>query len=799
MNFRKPAPPVHRYRCVEPRVGQQILSLREESLDADLREELRDHLEICRHCQGLLELEDALRDGLARGDFGPRATRPIWRRSGALMVAAAVLMLIFSFTMFQPDTSVSDVPSMGFIENVNVVDSTALYYTVGSHGSVYFQDDGVIFDLRSLSQDSLLMKSYRFILDLDHPEYRERGSSLRLRFVGAGTDTRIEGRRSLETRHHFFIGKDPDAWRLDQPAYAELVYRGLWPGVDLVFREESGRITYHLEGESATGMTRPPFVIEGADSLDSSDPEGARVYHTSEGEFVELPPDGDRDDGVFLWMDEAESRSLWDTHSADNRDRLRLSSFIGGYEFKVGTSLALDRHRNIVVGGLVATLGVPGSPGLHDEMVTGQTDAFIAKLSPDGNRLLWCTYLGGEGGIESVGRILVRDDDTIVATGRTNAPDFPTTAGAHDESYSDLEDEARDPGYHDSFIVTLGAEGNTLEYATFLGGSGSDKINDLCVDESGDLYLVGGTSSADFPKTDDAAAAPRSAENRLASSDLFVAKITGDLSTLEWSTVIGGEEQDQGFGIAQRDGAVFIVGMTGSRNFPTTSGSPQPEFGGGRFDCLVASLNANTGALRWSSFLGGEGDWDYAFDVGVDERERVIVTGSAFSADFPVTDGAFDTSYNCTVEKGGNDVFLSVISRDGGELIYSSYLGGGHTDFTQALALGHPGEVYLVGHTASSDFPVTPGSYDVHHNGGNFDAFLVRFDWERGVILDASLLGGSGDDWGWSLALADPDTPVILGQTSSLNFPTTPGAYDRTPNRTLFDIFVAKLVCAPEG
>ncbi len=786
-----------RYRCVEPRLGEQILKYGDDDLDAALREELADHLSICRHCQVLLELDAALREQIDSGVIDGGHRRPAWRAPAALFVAAAAIALFIGLTLFQPNPSISGTPSMGFIANHEQVDGSVRFFTVGSHGSVFFLDDGLIFDLRAMSQDSLLMEEYHYILNLGRAEFRERGSTLHLRFKGVDGEPFPEGRSKLETRHHFFIGNDPSEWHLDKPAFGELVYRELWPGVDLVFRESGGRISYHLEGAGAGAMGKPQFRIEGADSVSVDREGGSTLYHTSIGDFVELSPGDERAEGIFLWSDELQAFHLEESHQADDPSKLLLSTFIGGYEFKAGTCLTQDHEGNIIMGGLIASLGNPGEPGFHDTISTRPTDAFIAKMSSDGRRLLWCAYFGGDGDIEGVTQLLVRDDGGIVALGNTNAEDFPVMAGAFDTSYNSQADELQGYPVMDCFLVTVSSDGGELLYSTFFGGSSRDIAKGLCFDAQGDLYVTGNTLSSNYPRCGEAWGGTHDLPDTL-DSDIYVTKIKDDLSALVWSTSFGGSKQDHGMSIALSEGALFIAGASASSDFPTTPGSPQTQFGGGVFDAVLVSLDADTGARRWSSFLGGEGDWDFAYDVAVDDHEQVFVTGGVFSEDFPVTDDAYDRSYNDNVEKGGNDIFLSVVSHDGSELIYSTYLGGGHTDFAQSLVLGESGEVHLVGHSASTDFPVTAAAYDRGHNGGSFDAFYMRFDWLRGEILDASYLGGVGDDWGWSVYLDRSGSPVILGQTSSLNFPTTSGAYDRIPNRTLFDIFVVRLAGDPD-
>ncbi len=416
------------------------------------------HFSIERSITGqiLLQMDMTLQEEVSKGVLGGGHRRPVWKTPTALFIAAAALVLFIGLTFFQPHPSISGTPSMGFIANHKQVDGSARFFTVGSHGSVFFLDDGLIFDLRTMSQDSLLMKEYSYIMNLGLVEFRDRGSTLYLRFNGIDGEPLPEGRNKLETRHHFFVGNDPSEWHLDRPAFGELVYRELWPGVDLVFQETGGRISYHLEGAGAEAMGKPQFRIEGADSVSVERDGGGTLYHTSVGDFVELPPGGERREGVFLWSDELQAFHLEGSHQADDPSKLLLSSFISGYEFKAGTCLTLDDEDNIIIGGLISSLGNPGKPGFHDTIARRPTDAFIAKVSSDGRKLLWSAYFGGDGDIESVIQLVVRDDGSITALGKTNGADFPVTPGAFDTSYNSRVSEDL-MGYPalDCFLVTL--------------------------------------------------------------------------------------------------------------------------------------------------------------------------------------------------------------------------------------------------------------------------------------------------------------------------------------------------------
>jgi len=345
-----------------------------------------------------------------------------------------------------------------------------------------------------------------------------------------------------------------------------------------------------------------------------------------------------------------------------------------------------------------------------------------------------------------------------------------------------------------------------LIYSTFLGGSSSDHAWAVALDASDNAYVTGNTLSVDFPTT------PGTFDLlNNGGQDVFVVKMNATGTGLVYSTYIGGSGTDFGFSIVVDDlDNVFLAGQTRSPDFPTTPGAfdrlcgtdGNCNFDGARYyyDAFVARLDAAGDSLVYSTFLGGEQS-EGAHSIAVIPTGEAFVTGQTTSPDFPTTAGAFDrmcgTDGNCDYDGTYyyDDAFVTRVDATGGNLTYSTFLGGANHDSGLSVKADSFGNAYLTGDTSSAGFPTTPGAYDVAFNGGLGDAFVTKMNPSGSALVYSTFLGGSGiDDTGESIAIDILGNAFIVGQTYSSDFPTTPGAFDRSQNSpSQYDVFVTKV------
>jgi hypothetical protein len=392
---------------------------------------------------------------------------------------------------------------------------------------------------------------------------------------------------------------------------------------------------------------------------------------------------------------------------------------------------------------------------------------FFGLPMAEGDDLIWSTFLGGAENDKGED-VAVDDAGCVYLVGATRSTNFPVAAGVLDTTYN---------GETDAFVAKVNAAGDSLEYATFLGGSGGDRGFGIAVDETGCAYLTGLTYSANFPVTVGAFDTSHNS-NGSNLSDIFVVKLNQAGDALHYGTFVGGSRDEDGIAVAVDSiGDVYVTGYTRSADFPTTlsafdtTHNSAPNYS----DVFVVKIDPVGSSLIYATFLGG-GASEYAEGIALDNSGSAYVVGDTRSDDFPVTSGAFDTDFN-----GGSDVFVVKFTPAGDSLAYATLIGGVLDDRAYGVAVNDLGNAHVTGYTQSTDFPTTTGAYDRTHNGSR-DIFAVRLD-AMGTLLDwATFLGGASDDRGLGIAVDDSDKILIAGRARSSDFPTTTGAFDRTHN-----------------
>jgi hypothetical protein len=613
---------------------------------------------------------------------------------------------------------------------------------------------------------------------------------LRMKLVGANPAPIVSGIEELPGKSNYFIGNNPKTWQRNVPTFAKVKYKNVYPGVDLVYYGNQGWLEYDFVVAPGADPRMIELSFPGAKKL-STDAEGNLVIGLKYGEVLERAPavfqevNGIKKTLAGRYILKDRNRV---TFRITNRDRskaviidpaIQFSTYLGGSGDEFPLYMDLDRFGSVYVVGFTTSTDFSTTPdSLQSTFAGGTFDAFVTKLNPQGSAVVYSTYLGGTGDDFGLG-IAVNPLGIAYLTGQTSSTDFPTTSRAFQKSFGG--------GNSDGFVAKLSADGSVLVYSTYLGGSGDDAALIGPTDSSGHVYAEGFTSSTDFPTT--AGAFQRTYGG--GAVDAFVTKLKADGSGLIFSTYLGGSGDDLGFdGTIDRFGNAYITGVTSSTDFPTTPSAFQRAYGGGDADTFVTKLKQDGSGLVYSTYLGGSGH-EEPRDLTVDVFGNAYVPGFTNSNNFPITLGAFQTSF-----AGGNwDGYLTKLNPSGAGVVYSTYLGGSGDDFAGAVRVDRLGNAYVPGQTSSTDFPTTENAFQSTYGGGNSDAFVTKLNPKGSGLLFSSYLGGSGDDGsvGSGTGVDRFANVYVLGFTSSTDFPTTEGAFQSSFGGGNFDAFVTKI------
>ena len=612
-------------------------------------------------------------------------------------------------------------------------------------------------------------------------------------FLGANSAAAMQAEGRQPGVSNYLRGADPGAWRTGVPHYSRVRYRGIYPGVDLVYYGAGQELEYDVVLAAGANPRAIRLAFAGVQGL-RVDGAGNLALRTAAGTLVEraplayqLGPHGRTPVAaqiVLRGRDEVGfALAEYDRHRSLVIDPvLRYSTHLGGSDggYTVGAGIAVDRTGAAYVTGTTFSNTFPTTPdGLFRTAPrSGDVDAFVTKLSPDGRRLLYSTYLGGRG-YDAGASIAVDRAGAAYVTGATSSRDFPTTRGA-------FETTLKGAGGH-AFVAKLSPDGRRLLYSTLLGGKGIERGRGVAVDRTGAAYVIGETNSRDFPTTRGAF----QAANKGGGYDPFVTKLSPNGRRLLYSTFLSGSyrDGDTGAGIAvDGTGAAYVTGLAGSPDFPTTRGAFQSSSKSGTGSAYVAKLTANGRRLLYSTLLGGRGT-TLGNGIAVDKAGAAYVTGATSALDFPTTRGAFQT----ILQPGDTDAYVTKLSPDGHQLLYSTLLGGRGTTLGNGIAVDRAGVAYVTGTTNVTSFPLTRDALPTAHLAGEGHAFVAELAPLGQRLLYATYVGGTGTEKGRGVAVDASGAAYITGETDSHDFPSTPGALQTVSRAGATDAFIITL------
>jgi hypothetical protein len=535
--------------------------------------------------------------------------------------------------------------------------------------------------------------------------------AMSMSLIGASKDAKSEGLDRLPGVSNYIKGNDKSKWHTNIANYAKTRFNGIYPGIDIVYYGNNGKLEHDFIVSPNANPEKIRLSFGGTESV-TIDAKGN----------LNLKAPGNPD--VLLQI-----------------TRPIAYQTVKGKRVDVACKYAIKESRRV---GFTLAAYNRNIPLVIDPVIV---------------------YLFQFGGSDKDAGNGIAVDDTGAAyvTGFTASTDFPLVNASQGAIGSEES--------NDAFVSKLNPEGTALVYSTYLGGSENDVGNGIAVDANHNMYVVGTTSSSDFPTGGPTPLA------RGTPSKIFVTKFS-PTGTLTNSFLFGGAT-DESANAAANIGAhirldsavppnVYIVGTTNAVDFPTTPGAIQTVLGGGQ-DAIVAKFNPTFSTLIYSSYLGGSSD-DFGNDLQVDASNNVFIAGQTKSTNFPTTAGALRTTFG-----GVKDGFVTKINATATNLIYSTYLGGNANDFAVGIAIDPTGAAYITGETFSTDFPITPGAFQTspHFAGDTGDAFVTKLNATGSAVVYSTFIGGSSDDAGFKIAADAGGAVYVAGYTASTDFPVT--------------------------
>jgi hypothetical protein len=651
----------------------------------------------------------------------------------------------------------------------------------------------------------------------------EKLSVLRMRLDGANPNAAIAGVDRMPTKVNYFIGDDPKKWYTDVPAYAQVKYQSVYPGVDLLFYGNQRRLEYDFVVAPEADVSQIALDVQGANRL-RIDRHGNLLMKMHGGEVELQKP--------VVYQDvNGERREIAANYAIANNHEVRFAvpdydhtrsltidpvlnyvTYLGGTGTDAAFGIALDAAMNAYIAGITTSTDFPQQ---NPEPATPPTDiaadgtAFVSELDPTGAHLLYSTYLGGSGsanGGDGAQAITVDAASplNVYVTGFTFSADFPVTTNALIGAPGPGGTGTGGSGFVTKLTPSLAGTAQ-LAYSTYLGGDTEDQGNGIAVDASGDAFITGLTLSTNFPHTTNALHSALLNPN----GSVFLTEINTVTGTDVFSTYFGGTNGpgsaflfgDEAFGITiDTSSNAYIVGTTTSTDFPTMGTTVSSCLTDTNGIAFVSVISTTTPGLTYSTCLGGASTETQGFGIAL-AGGVVYVTGQTTSSDFPATTNSIPPP---SAGVGNGVVFVSLLNTTSTTPNkYSTFLGGTNGDVGNGIAVDSTGNVYVTGETGSADFPITEGALLESRNNGFGTGFISKINPGgngQADLLYSSYFGGNGVggtfDSANGIAVAGTNA-YITGQTASSDLPVTATAFQKTFTSTTTNAFVADLPLVP--
>jgi hypothetical protein len=601
---------------------------------------------------------------------------------------------------------------------------------------------------------------------------------VRMRLSGANPNAVIFGQQPQRAKANYFIGNDATRWRTNIAAYGRVKCVGVYPGIDLVYYGNEGRLEYDFVVAPGADPNQIALEFDGAEGPEIAGngdlvmEVGGRevrwqrplIYQEVNGRRVEIGGRYRVRTPVAAATHEATlARAIpslqFVSFELASYDRalplvidpiLVYSTYLGGSGTESGRAVALDRHGNVFVAGSTTSIDFPTEAALNDSYSGGafRGDVFVAKLNPQGE-LLFATYLGGSDtdDYEDRVRIAVGSEGQCYVVGTTISQDFPVV-NALQGTYGG--------GDRDGFVAAIKADGSALLFSTYLGGDQRDSALNITLGPKDDIFVVGNTASPDFPTTNAFQPALSSPSNGVQLRDGFITRLDASGQNIIYSTFFGQSAVSEHVaGIAcDADGNAF-VGVWVYSDFASTRqwliSKIRPDGSSRLFDRRVPS------ALSPQPM-------GYPL-IALGMANRVVVAGETINPGLPS-----NNQPDSSMTLGYSDAYIAQFSAADGSYISAVYLGGSEADGASGVCVDAAGDIVLVGNAGPS-FPVTDPLTSQHNPPTSAGVFVARLRSTDLGLTVSSMVGGPESEYASGISLDAEGNAWIVGTTDG-QFPT---------------------------
>jgi len=754
----------------------------------------------------------------------------------------ALLFFVFSILVLFPSRAQKDFHvnhdhsadrEYKFAENKGQFPATVLMKGDINGGVLFLESSSFLFHF----QDNSVIAEMHLGKNVPKEEQVIKGQSYRMTFAGANLQSVEKKEKSMEY-YNYFIGNDKSKWVSRAYAYSDIVYNKLYPGIDLHLFSKDERLEYEYIISPGADVTVIQQKYEGVEvKLEN----GNIVIITNVNKVTETKPvayqviNGKRKEVSCSFSLNGNTVSYVFPKGYDKTRELIIDPVLifgsssGSTADNFGMTATYDSQGHLFTGGTAFNIGYPTTLGAYQATADangstyGVTDVVITKYLPNGTNLVYSTYIGGgsgTGGTETVHSLIANDNDELFIFGVTSSTDFPTTAGAYDQSFNGgsfigfVYNGAYFDNGTDIYVSKFTADGTGLIGSTFIGGSGNDGVNynynfqsggnwnsnydslqlnygdqfrgEIMVDDLGNCYVASTTKSSDFPTV--------SAFQPIfqGMQDGVAFKLSSDLTTLVWSNFIGGTNKDAAYSIKVDDNYnAYVAGGTASSDFPATAGTLNPAFLGGKTDGFICKISPAGNTLLNASFIGTN-LYDQVYFVELDRFGGVYLLGQTQgTTTYPII--------NVSYSNPNSGQFITKLDNNFTAITYSTLFGNGNGGLNispSAFLVDVCGNVYVSGWGANilqstplNNMPITANAFQPA-NGDGFNFYLIVFSRDIGSLLYATYFGGPLSqehvDGGTSRFDANGIVyqSVCAGCGGNDDFPTTPGAWSQVNNST---------------